>query len=128
VKSRLDDLKIDYIHTYLQDSKDLPNMYRALDLYIIASRVEGGPMSLLQSWACGIPVVSTRVGMVTDLAKDLETAMVCEIENVESLVRASELLINHPQIGAQLAHNALAAIHSYDWTKIAQRYYQSLYL
>ena len=46
--------------------------YRASDLYLITSRSEGGPLSLTESWATGVPVVSTRVGMSADYIRDGE--------------------------------------------------------
>ena len=41
----------------------LISLYHALDIYLITSREEGGPMGLLESIACGTPVASTNVGM-----------------------------------------------------------------
>ena len=40
-----------------------------LDIYLITSREEGGPMGLLESIACGTPVASTNVGMAKDIIR-----------------------------------------------------------
>jgi glycosyltransferase involved in cell wall biosynthesis len=42
-------------------------LYNVLDLYIVASRSEGGPHALLEAGASRCKVISTRVGMATDV-------------------------------------------------------------
>lgn len=127
VKKHLDELGIDYLHTYLQDSRELPAMYRALDLYMITSRVEGGPLSLLEAWASGVPVVSTCVGMVPDLARDGETALLADVENVLALAHQAQRLLDDPRLGDQLASHAAKEVTTYSWDDIARRYFDELY-
>jgi len=45
----------------------LPDVYSALDAYLMTSRVEGGPCTILEAMACETPVVATRVGLVEDV-------------------------------------------------------------
>lgn len=127
VKKRLDELGVDYLHNYLQDSRELPTMYHALDLYLITSRVEGGPLSLLESWASGVPVVSTRVGMVPDIARDNETALLADVEDVNTLAYNVERLHGDPILAKQLTTQALGEVASYSWDNIARRYQKKLY-
>lgn len=127
VKKRLDELGVDYLHNYFQDSRELPTMYHALDLYLITSRVEGGPLSLLESWASGVPVVSTRVGMVPDIARDNETALLADVEDVHTLAHHVERLHGDPTLVKQLTTQALNEVVSYSWDNIARRYFAELY-
>jgi glycosyltransferase involved in cell wall biosynthesis len=46
---------------------EMVDWYRGLDAYICCSRTEGGPHPVLEASACGIPVISTRVGLVPEL-------------------------------------------------------------
>lgn len=46
---------------------DLPDFYRSLDVLLITSAYEGGPMCAIEALACGIPVVSTSVGWMREL-------------------------------------------------------------
>ncbi|GAJ21057.1 unnamed protein product, partial [marine sediment metagenome] len=41
---------------YLKNFSDVAKYYNALDLYLITSRIEGGPKAILEAWACGIPI------------------------------------------------------------------------
>jgi glycosyltransferase involved in cell wall biosynthesis len=42
-------------------------LYNVLDLYVVASRSEGGPHALLEAGASRCKVISTRVGMASDV-------------------------------------------------------------
>ena len=44
-------------------------LYNILDLYIISSRVEGGPRSLLECCLTKTPIISTDVGLVKKILK-----------------------------------------------------------
>jgi len=47
--------------------EELNRLYAALDCVLISSRWEGGPYAVLESLFAGRPVISTRVGMASDL-------------------------------------------------------------
>jgi glycosyltransferase involved in cell wall biosynthesis len=46
----------------------LPDWYRAAELFVLPSRSEGLPTVLLESLACGTPFVASRVGGIPELA------------------------------------------------------------
>ncbi len=128
VKRGLEQHTIDYIHTYLQDTKELPAMYHVLDLYLIPARVEGGPLSLLEAWASGVPVVSTRVGMVSDIAVHEQTALLTDVEDAEMLAQQTLRLMNDTMLQERLASQALKDVKNFSWDKIARQYFDELYL
>jgi glycosyltransferase involved in cell wall biosynthesis len=41
----------------------MPDFYRGLDVLVVCSRSEGGPLPLMEALCCGIPVVTTHVGL-----------------------------------------------------------------
>jgi glycosyltransferase involved in cell wall biosynthesis len=60
-------------------------IYSAADLFIFPTRAEGLPNSLLESMACGTPMVSFNVGGVPDLVRHAITGYLAEAENAEDL-------------------------------------------
>ena len=63
-------------------------LYSALDAYVVPSRQEGGPKSVLEAMASGVPIVSTRVGQATELIRDGENGRLVEVEDAEALAEA----------------------------------------
>lgn len=127
VKQELKKRGISYRHIYLKKFHDLPRMYHAIDLYLITSRIEGGPKALLESWASGIPVVSTRVGMVPDIAEHNQTALLTEIEQIDHLTQQTERLFRDETLRKTLTQNALKKVQGYEWNLIAREYFEKIY-
>lgn len=69
VKKRLCDMKVPCAY-HLVDFHEMPYLYSCLDCYLMTSRVEGGPKSLMESVACGKPIVATNCGMTRDVIRD----------------------------------------------------------
>ena len=127
VKQGLRRIGVPFVHNYLNNYRDLVPYYQALDLYVIASRCEGGPQALLESWACGVPLVSTRMGMPADLIRDRENGGLAEVDDVETLRERARELLDHADLRENCRRQALDEVRQFDWDVIAKRYYQQLY-
>jgi len=127
VKSRLEKAKIPYIHHNLKNYKKLAFYYSLLDCYIISSRLEGGPMSILEGQASGIPVVSTPVGIVPDICTHDKDVLLCENVNADEIVKNVLLLFNNKDLYDNLKENGLINAEKYSWSNIAKIYYEKLY-
>lgn len=57
----------DDIEINLLSHENLNRLYNLLDLYLVSSRSEGAPRTLLEALAAGCPVLSTRVGVAEDI-------------------------------------------------------------
>src|SRR5262249_2090415 len=51
----------------------LASFYSSIDAYLLTSRVEGGPCTVLEAMACQTPVVATQVGLVPEVICHGET-------------------------------------------------------
>ena len=127
VKKRLSSDNIAFRHFYFRNYLNVVNYYKAVDLYIIASRAEGGPKALIESFASGVPVVSTDVGMVRDIAKHGNNAMVSRIDDLEDLVYNCEKVIEDNTLRKGIILKGLETVKDYDWKLIAERYYKEIY-
>ena len=112
---------------YLKDFKEVAKYYHALDLYLITSRIEGGPKAILESWASGVPLISTKVGMVPDIARDGESVLLAEVENVDQISEKVKQIIESKKLKDTLVKNALKEVKKYSWSNIAKQYYQEIY-
>ena len=88
VRRELERLGIPYRHVLLASRDELADAYHALDVYLVASRQEGGPKALLESMATGVPLVATGVGQTPELARDGENALLADVDDVDALAGA----------------------------------------
>lgn len=128
VKGRLTRAGVPFTHTFLDAYKDVNTLYQALDAYLISSRVEGVPMALLEAWATGTPLTSTRVGMVKDVAVDGQTALLAQIEDRDKLTEHLLQIYKNLDLRNQLISQGLACVQDYRWDVLIQRYWEELYL
>lgn len=67
VITKLDKLNIKYMYFEMVDFKMMNQLYNILDLYIVASRVEGGPQAIVECGLSRTPIISTDVGIATEI-------------------------------------------------------------
>jgi glycosyltransferase involved in cell wall biosynthesis len=64
--------------SFVTDDDRMRAFYNSLDLYICASRSEGTPRPVLEASACGVPVLSTDVGIIPELIEDGHNGFIVE--------------------------------------------------
>lgn len=82
---------------YVRNDRLKAISYSAADLFVSPTRAEAFGLVLLESMACGTPVVSFGVGGVFDLVRPGLTGYLAEVENADDLSYGIvELLKNEP--------------------------------
>jgi len=66
---------------------NLVALYRAIDVLVVTSRMEGTPTSLVEAAASTVPAVATRVGGVPDVVRDGETGFLVPAADPERVAR-----------------------------------------
>jgi glycosyltransferase involved in cell wall biosynthesis len=64
---------------------EMANLYNSSDLFLLASRSDLFPFSLLEAGGCGLPSISTRVGSVEDFVRDGVNGLLVPPASVEAI-------------------------------------------
>jgi glycosyltransferase involved in cell wall biosynthesis len=126
VINRLNELKIPYLHFYFKDFRKIAELYKLLDLYLVTSREEGGPKGLIESLASGCPVVTTPVGMSTDLKLDNKISFKMDDFEVEQIAK-SAIKILEQQINSIQRKELRDLVSGLSWDDIAMLHFNKIY-
>jgi glycosyltransferase involved in cell wall biosynthesis len=75
----------------------------AMDVFALTSRHEALPLSLLEAWATGLPVVSSAVGGIPKVVEHERTGLLFESGDVAGLTASLARLLSDRELAAQLA-------------------------
>ena len=72
--------------------------YKEATMFCLPSYAEGFPMAVLDAWAYGLPVITTPVGGIPDVALDGENMLLFEPGDVNGLSRCIEQMITDEKL------------------------------
>jgi glycosyltransferase involved in cell wall biosynthesis len=99
---------------------DMPGLFASLDAYLMTSRVEGGPVTVLEAMACGTPVVATRVGLVPDVVTNGVDGFTTPVGDVAGLTAALIRLASDPDLAARMSAAARRTAQAQSWERNLQ--------
>lgn len=102
VRKELERIDVPHRHIYLGSRDELARAYHALDVYVVASRQEGGPKAVLESMATGVPLVTTRVGQAPELVVDGDSGLLADVDDIDALAAAVERVHDDAALRARL--------------------------
>ena len=78
----------------------------ALDVFVLPSRFEGFPLSILEAMLAGVPVVASDVGSVAEAVLDGETGILVPPEDPGALAEAIRTLVSDAELRAGMGRRA----------------------
>ena len=101
----------------------LPPVYQRADLFVLPSLSESCAMALLEALACGLPVVATRVGGITEHVEDGVNGLLVPPRDPAALARALRRRITDPSLRRALgARNAERVRQLCSWEHVVADY------
>lgn len=79
-------------------TSDIPEIFRALDIFVLPSLGEGISNTILEARASGLPVVATRVGGNVELVVEHETGLLVAPADVAGLAHAITRYVRDPEL------------------------------
>lgn len=101
---------------------DMPAYYQSIDVLVCTSKIEGTPNPVLEAMACGVPIISTDVGIVPQAFGELQTQFILPERSVEALCGLIKRLLAEPQLMRALSEENLQQIQDWDWSVQARKF------
>jgi len=105
--------------TFLGDRLDVDVIYRALDLYVLASYREGFPRSAMEAAAMGLPIVATNIRGCRQVVDHDVTGLLVPPRDAQALAEAIEVLAGDPDRRTRMGEAAsVKARHEFDQDRV----------
>jgi phenylacetate-CoA ligase len=108
------------------DPARIPHYLASADIFVNSSVTDNYPNSILEAFACGLPVLASAVDGNLELVRDGETGYHFAPESEDALYQLLDSIMSSPQQLAVLRGNIETFVKSFDWPKVGERY-RSLY-
>jgi glycosyltransferase involved in cell wall biosynthesis len=87
---------------FLGTRSDIPQLLSAIDAFVLTSRIEANPVSILEAMAAGRPVVAPNVGSISESVIDGVTGYLTEPNLVEPVANRLIELLENPTLSRSL--------------------------
>jgi glycosyltransferase involved in cell wall biosynthesis len=101
---------------------DLPALLDEADVFVNSSVVDNQPVSVLEAFAAGLPVVSTPAGDIANLVRDGETGLLVPAGNPAAMAKAVIGLLEDPDRAAVMARRARVEVEKHSWEHVRERW------
>jgi glycosyltransferase involved in cell wall biosynthesis len=92
-------------------STELPALYAAADCFLSTSNYEGYGMALVEAASAGLPIVTTDVGIVGEMVRDEQSALVCPVGDAMCLSQKLDRVLRDTILSQKLGEAAAASAH-----------------
>jgi len=100
---------------------DVPELLPDFDVFLITSKTEGLGTSILDAFACHVPVVATNAGGISELVKDNVSGLLAEIGNASQLAEKVLSLLNDEALKRKVIEGATSKLNVFTKAQTAKR-------
>ncbi|MFO0607391.1 MAG: glycosyltransferase family 4 protein [Polyangiales bacterium] len=101
---------------------ELVGAYQQADVFVLASRYEVSPLSLLEAMAAGRAVTVSRVSGCVDLVRDGVNGLTVPVGDAEALADAVGRLLDDAALREVMGERNRTVARAHDWSAVAARY------
>jgi glycosyltransferase involved in cell wall biosynthesis len=102
--------------------ENIGRFYDQADILINASRVDNMPVSILEAFAAGLPVVTTDAGGIPYIVRHEQTGLLSATEDSKQLAANVIRLLDDSALARRLAENAHEQSHTYHWSTVREHW------
>lgn len=110
LKSQCERLELDKLVNFLGMRTDIPSLIGSFDVFVLPSRYESFPITILEVMAASKPIVSTSVDGIPESVAEESTGLLVPPENPEALSQALIRLLKDNELRKQMGVSARARV------------------
>jgi len=100
----------------------MPAIYDREDIFVNASVVDNQPVSILEAFSAGLPVISTPTGAIADMVREGETGSIVPPLDAAALAKAVTVLLENPDRAVAMARRAAAELDHHTWARVRHQW------
>lgn len=100
------------------DPDAISGVYDAADVFLNGSEIDNQPLSILEAFSCGLPVVTTGAGGIPDIVHDGRTGMVVSGGDYSEMAERAMCLLNNPALTKQVVEQARHECLKFSWEAV----------
>ena len=100
------------------DHAAIADVYDAADIFLNGSEIDNQPLSILEAFSCGLPVVTTDPGGIPDIVQDERTGMVVSAGDYAEMAERAICLLNNPTLTKRIVEQARHECLKYSWEAV----------
>jgi L-malate glycosyltransferase len=104
--------------TGVASRREIGRYYDQADIFINASWLDNMPLSIIEAFAAGTPVVTTSPECMPYLVEHERTGLLSPVGDAEALAENVIRLLHDPKLAASLAQNAHNQSQKYTWESV----------
>ena len=105
---------------------DVPSLMDRGDIFLNTSDVDNAPVTVVEAMACGLCVISTKIGGIEHLVRDGEQAMLVPPADPGAMGAAVTQLLKDPELAAHLSQSGRQRAEGFDWSKVLPQWLELL--
>lgn len=104
---------------------EIGHYYDCADIFINASRLDNMPVSILEAFASGLPVVSTEPEGMRYLVEHGRTGLLSPMGDAVALAQNVMRVLESPELAQRLAANAYREMERYTWPVVREQWLEA---
>lgn len=98
------------------------SLYDRADVFINASNIDNQPLSIIEAFASGLPVVTTGAGGIPDMVSDGVTGLMVSCGDHAALADRVLSLLADAELASQIAGRARQECNKYSWAAVRNQW------
>lgn len=103
-------------------NEEMAQLYEKTDIYLNSSLVDNMPLSIIEAFACGLPVVSYATGGIPYLVETQETGLLVAPKDFEALAQKAVFLLENQAAAKKIVAKAHGEVVKYSWENVRARW------